>query len=136
MKTFTLLTILATLFILTSTRIMHEESQCGHKHFKEEPPIRIDVDEQPLFTKGEDTRLLATKTYPNIRIATDFSLLTDGTADFKSYVQYQLIPPVVDYFKAALTVKQPLTTPLKLPSGYKTICGYKTPQTLLNGGQY
>jgi len=57
--------------------------------------------------------------------------MTLGTASFKSYVQNDLMPPVIDYFQAALAVKQPLTSNLKISSS--SICDYATPTVLKNG---
>jgi len=132
MKTFALFTIITLLSTFTFAMV-HDHATCSHAHFKEEEPLRIDVDEQPLHSTTEDGRLLATASYPNIRITTDFSLLTQGTTAFKNYIQYQLMPVVVDYFEAALRVKQPLTTPLKLTSSYSSICGYNVPKALYSG---
>jgi len=133
MKTFALFTIITLLTTLTSAMVQHHDHhKCGHAHFNE-TAVRIEVDEQPLHTTSDDGRLLATTSYPNIRITTDFSLLTAGSTAFKNYVQNQLMPVVVDYFKAALKVKQPLTSALKLPASFKTICGYNVPKALSTG---
>jgi len=133
MKTIVLLLTLFTFITYTSGHVNDADpAECGHKHFDEKPEF-IPVEERPLLPTDEDGRILATQNYPNIRITTDFSLLTQGSAAFKSYVQYQLIPPVVSYFQAALKVKQPLTSPLKLTTAYQSICGFTTPKALHTG---
>lgn len=108
----------------------HEHISCGHQKFKHTPEI-IHIDEQPLQTQGR--YLATTTTYSNIRITVDYSNLLVGTTDFKAYVQTELIPAVVDYFQAALGVKQPLISPLKVSTSSKTICGYTTPKALFTG---
>jgi len=93
-------------------------------------PVLLDVNEAPLTNEG---RRLATQTYPGLRITADYSNVIQGTAEFKNYVQKELLPPVISYFNAALAVKQPLTTALKLATTTKTICGYTVPQNLYTG---
>ena len=80
------------------------------------------------FLKPEGRTLSA---YPNIRIGTDFELLTAGTDDWRNYIQYQLIPGVIDYLQAALKTKYPMTTPIT--STAKTLCGFTTPSVLATG---
>jgi len=70
--------------------------------------------------------------YPNIRIATDFQYLTAGTDAFKTYIQTELIPSIVDYYQAALKIKYPLTSPIT--STASSLCGFTTPDVLKNGG--
>jgi len=112
-----------------SNNALNDEPQCIHHRNTEEPTL-IDVDE--TFLHDDQGRLLASTTkYPNIRITADYTPLVDGTTEFKNYVKLQLLPPVIDYFKAAIAVKQPLTTPLKVTAS--TICGFKTPAALLKG---
>jgi len=69
--------------------------------------------------------------YPNLRIATDFQLLTAGTTAWKTYITKQLIPTVVSYLQAALRMKYPTTS--KIQSSSKTLCGFTTPTAIKNG---
>ncbi len=73
----------------------------------------------------------ANTTYPNIRIATDFQYLTLGTDAWKSYITTQLIPSVVSYLEAALTIKYPSTSAIK--STATSLCGFTTPDSLKTG---
>jgi hypothetical protein len=116
--------------LLISTHAHYEDGhRCAHNQFKDVPEL-LEVEEEFL---SNQTRFLATASYPNLRITADYSLLLNGTAEFKDYVKNDLVPPVLAYFQAALAVKQPLTSTLKLSSSYKTICGYTTPKVLLTG---
>ena len=105
------------------------EPKCAHNRLGDVPDL-LDVQEEFL---SNQTRVLATSSYPQIRMTADYSVLTGGDSDFKTYVQSKLMPAVLDYFKAALMIKQPLTSNLKLSTSYKTICSYTTPQALLTG---
>lgn len=116
-------------FTIISAHILEHGHTCGHKQFNHEPGL-VDVDEE--FLPGQD-RLLATgNSYPKIRMNVDYSNLVLGTTEFKNYVQNELMPVIIDYFQAALAIKQPLTTPLKIPST-TSLCGFKTPKALTAG---
>jgi len=106
---------------------VNDGPSCAHHLFKE-TPVLIDVEEAEL---PKEDRLLQTVTYPSIRIQTDYTRITDGTTEFKSYVQNDLLPPVIDYFQAALDIKKPLISAIKISS--TTICGYATPDALKTG---
>jgi len=105
---------------------VNDGPQCAHHLFNETAEL-LEV-EEAAFSKED--RLLQTS-YPQFRIQTDYTRLTEGTAEFKSYVQNDLLPPVIDYFEAALQIKKPLTTAIKFTSA--TICGYATPDALKTG---
>jgi len=103
-------------------------SKCG-QHLITEEPLLLHVEEDFLSNSG---RVLATTdAYPKLRITSDYSALVEGTTTFKNYVKTQLFPPVLDYFRAALAIKQPVTTPIKLSTS--TICGFNTPSALKTG---
>jgi len=106
---------------------VNEDPQCAHHLFKETPEF-LDVEEGIGATED---RLLQTVTYPQFRIQTDYTRLTEGTEEFQSYVEKDLLPPVIDYFEAALQIKKPLTGAIKVTS--TTICGYATPDALKTG---
>jgi len=117
-----------TLFIL-SVAGYNPGQGCKHNLFKDEPTL-IDVKEEML---SEKNRLLATATYPQIRMSTDYTNLLLGSTEFKDYVKTELMPAVVDYFQAALAIKQPLTSAVKVSTTTKTLCGYTTPSVLYTG---
>jgi len=119
--------ILALLVLAASAHI--DSPHCAHNRDNDIPQL-LDVQEEFLPAQS---RVLQTITYPNIRISTDYTYFVNGTTEFISYVKQRLLPPVVDYFEAALRLKQPLTAPIKLSSSMSTICGYKTPKALVTG---
>jgi len=89
------------------------------------------VEDYKIETPSSETRFL--KSYNNMRIAVDYQYVLngDGTDEFKTYVQKQLVPAVVDYLQGALKIKYPATTPIK--STAKTLCGFATPAAILAG---
>jgi len=103
---------------------------CAHNIVQDEEAL-LDVQEEFL---PEKSRLLATSvSYPNIRMAVDYSNMVEGTDEFKSYVQDELLPAVMDYYQASIAVKQPLATALRVSTTTQTICGYTTPKSLFTG---
>jgi hypothetical protein len=121
--------VIALLSISAYAHTRQDEAKCKHNHLNDVPGL-LDVEEEFL---SNQTRLLQTATYPGLRITADYSVLVNGTEEFKTYVKTKLLPPVLDYFRAALDVKQPLTSLLKLSTTFKTMCGYTTPQALWTG---
>jgi hypothetical protein len=119
--------LLSVLVLSVYGHTLDEDPQCAHGKFVEEPML-LDVDENFIV---DDGRNLLTTTYPGLRMTADYTRLTDGTQEFKDYVSMDLLPPVLDYFQAALDIKQPLTSALKISS--TTICGYTTPTALTKG---
>jgi len=86
-----------------------------------------DADEDFFFEGGEEDgvpRIFAT-TYPNLRIQAYYKSITTAPAVFKEYTQKSLGPAVIDSDQAALKVKYPITTKIKL-SYYSTICKITT----------
>jgi len=89
----------------------------------------MDVEEIiPSFDSNE--RVLAS--YPQVRMAANYDALNSAPAAYKTYMQKQLVPAVLDYFSAALKIKAPLKNKITVSS--KTICGLSTPSILRNGG--
>jgi len=125
-------TVQLTLFLMIlSAKAYNPHEGCSHyaKNIEIEDPPLIEVEEESL----PDKRLLSTQTYPKIRMTVNYDNLIEGSDEFKAYIRSELVPLIVDYFQAALAVKQPLTGKLKLASTTKTICGYTTPSALLTG---
>jgi len=89
------------------------------------------VEDYAIESPSSETRFL--KSYNNMRIAIDYQYVIngDGTDEFKTYIQKQLVPAVVDYLQGALKIKYPSTTPIK--STAKTLCGFTTPDAIVNG---
>jgi hypothetical protein len=104
----------------------NDEVKCAHNK-DNEVPLLLDVDEQ--IHPSLDRTL---QTSPKIRITTDYRYLS-GDATFVSYVKTQLLPPVIDYYQAALRIKQPLNSALTLPSSLSKICDLTVPSALKTG---
>jgi len=122
--------LIALLGISAHAHVQDGEHKCGHNKHNHVPEL-LYVEEEFL---SNSTRFLQTGTsYPSMRFTADYSVMVNGTAEFKNYVSTELLPPVLDYFRAALDIKQPLTSPLKISTGYKTMCGYATPPALWTG---
>jgi len=100
---------------------------------KYEEPLFLDVDED--LSPMTSSRKLASTQYPNLRITPMYHMMneTDTPIEFISYIKNELVPPVVSFFTAALRVKYPLTSPLKLSSTTKTMCGAPVPKELYSG---
>lgn len=97
---------------------------------KKTTPLLLSVNETL-----EHTKISAPTTYNKIRIAANYDNLNQGTLQFINYVKKELLPAVIDYFQAALRIRQPLTTSLKLPTSVTTACGLKVPKSLYDGVQ-
>jgi len=95
-------------------------------------PLKLSVNEAslPAALKSSSS---SSATYQKIRIQPDYDNLSQGTTQLKTYIKKELLPAVIDYFQAALGLRQPLTSNLKLPSTITTVCGLKTPKTLQDG---
>ena len=68
---------------------------------------------------------------PNIRIGTDFELITEVDDAWKTYITTQLIPAVTTYLEAALKIKYPSTSLIQ--STVSSLCGFTTPDALKTG---
>jgi len=95
------------------------------------------LQEIPLEFLDEDTpqetnRLLADN-YDNLRIEANYDNLVDSPADYASYIQNELVPPVLSWLQAALKVKSPVVTSIKLGTSTKSICGVAVPSGLYTG---
>jgi leishmanolysin len=105
------------------------EHKCTHDHQEMDEPEIIDVEED-FNPDGNDHNGRTLASYSNMRPYGYYGLLS-GSSSFKSYVQNDLIPPILDYVKGALKIKYPVTGSLKVSSG--SVCGRTTPSVLKNG---
>ena len=103
-----------------------EGINCTHDSINHQHEI-VEIDED-IPIEGEE-RLL--KSYPQLRMVANYEHLNSAPSAFKKYMQNELVPPVLDYFQAALKVKYPLTN--KIRSSSRTVCGVSTPSALKNG---
>lgn len=71
--------------------------------------------------------------YSNIRIYPYFGFLEEtASSEYAAYISNELVPPIVDYFQAALKVKYPVAGNLVVSSS--SICERSTPSILRSGG--
>jgi len=100
---------------------------CTHDHVEQNPEIIETEEFIPKLQEGG--RVLAD--YPNVRMTADYEALNSAPAAYKTYMETQLIPAVLDYYQAALKVKYPLTKKVTISSS--TVCGLPTPSILKKG---
>ena len=107
---------------------------CKHGELQHNPGL-LDIEEEDDSTLDGEGRRLTSTSYPQLRIYPYYNILAaSAPATYTSYIEYQLVPPIVSYFEAALKVKYSVSGALKVPSVQTTICGATTPSVLLNGG--
>ena len=99
---------------------------------KDYDPELVEVDEDLSALSQDGSRVLTT-TYPGIRIYPFYSGLADASEELQSYFQNDLVPPIVDYFNAAVQVKYPIATTLSFKSSVSTLCGLSVPSELYTG---
>ena len=100
---------------------------CTHDKLEHNHEI-MDVEEIiPSFDSNE--RVLAS--YPQVRMAANYDALNSAPAAYKTYMEKQLVPAVLDYFSAALKIKTPLKSKITLSAS--TVCGLPTPSILKTG---
>lgn len=119
----------ALLFLFTFTCISYafEEYECDHDNIEQDLRF-LEVEED--MNPAEDDRILAASKF---RIYPYYAFLkSTASAAYAAYFQNKLIPPAIDYFEAALKVKFPLTSNLKVGNSAK-ICERATPQILKTG---
>jgi len=107
-----------------------DEYQCGHDHT--EPEV-VDVEED--MSAFDEGRILQSSSYPSLRIYPHYDTLTaTASSSYISYVKNQLMPPILAYYSAALKIKAPLTSNLKLGSSVGSICSNSVPSILRTTG--
>jgi len=83
------------------------------------------------MTAAGQERVLAS--YQKFRIHANFDNMDSAPSDFANYVKNELVPPVVSFFQAALSVKYPVQGSLRISSNVGNLCGFNIPRDLLNG---
>jgi hypothetical protein len=137
MTSFKAFLLLAALLFM-STRSHYGDNDwatCGHDSEDHNPGF-LDVEEDTSSLR-EEGRVLQSSggDYPNIRIFPYYDFLTQSTpSDYAAYVRNELIPPVIDYYQAALKIKYPVVGNLKVGSSVNTICEHNTPSILKSPG--
>jgi len=128
----TLCSVLLLSLLLTSS-FAHDGHTCNHDDIQQNPDI-LDVEEDTSSIGTEHDRVLA-ESYPRLRIYPYFGFLHQSTPSaFASYIENELVPPVIAYFENAIRMKYPVTGKLKLGSSVNRICDRAPPSILKNGG--
>ena len=106
-------------FILINFSTTYSLTTNTQSHSQKSKSVFIDAEEDFSFLSNSQN-------YPNLRIHVDYTLLEEGP--MKDYIEYELMPPVIDYFQSALKIKRPLKTPITVPKTQEKICGKPTPE--------
>jgi len=123
--------LLLTLFISQAYTHGLDEYECNHDSVEHNPEF-IDVEEDTSAFNNQDGRVLASTSYSNIRIYPYYEYVKQtAPSSYASYMINDLVPPVIDFFQAALKIKAPLTSNLKITSS--SICERSTPSVLKTG---
>jgi hypothetical protein len=122
------LLLLLSLFFASSLAHYDEDDFCHHDKIEHDPGF-LDIDEDTSSMEGGEDRILASAS--PFRIYPYYGFLKSGSS-FTSYVQNQLIPPIISYFEHALKVRYPVNGKLVL-SGVSKICERTTPSVLKSG---
>jgi len=130
MASFKALLLSLTLLLLISQTLTHgDDYECKHDDIEQNPEL-LDIEEDT--NDFEEGRVLASA--PNIRIYVHYDKLkSSASASYASYIQNDLMPPIVSYYEAALRVKYPVSGNLKVGSSVSKICEISTPSVLKNG---
>jgi leishmanolysin len=112
---------------LTSFIYAHPDGySCNHDKLDFKPED-LDVDEGlSAFREG---RVLSD--YPNLRMIANYDSLASAPSVFATYIQEDLVPPVLSFLSAALKVKYPVNGLLISSSDYT--CDVPTPSDLQTG---
>jgi hypothetical protein len=109
----------------------HDEHSCRHDEIDQDADL-LDIEEDLSSIQDGTDRVLASTSYPNLRIYPYYDYL--GSSSFELYVKNELVPPLVSYFASALKVKFPVTGNLKLSSSVSKICDRSPPSILKSTG--
>jgi len=107
-----------------------DDIPCIHDQIQDEPEL-LDIEENTSSKEGGDRVLEGN---PNMRIYPYFDFLSSkASSSFAAYIRNDLVPPIIDYFQAALKVRYPVAGQLKLGSSVSKICERSTPSILKTG---
>jgi len=107
-----------------------EELKCTHDDIEHPEPEFADIEED-YNPEGNDHEGRTLASYSNLRTYGYYGLLNSAPSSYKSYMQRELIPPILDFYRAALKVKYPSTSAIRTSSS--RICGITTPSVLKSG---
>jgi hypothetical protein len=119
-----------TLLLLVSQTFTYDDHECDHDSIEQNPEL-LDIEEDTSIF-GDEGRVLAS--VPNMRLYFHYDeVKKSAPASYAAYIQNELMPPIRDYYNAALKVKSPVVGNLKLGSSVSKICEISTPSVLKNG---
>ena len=121
-------TILLAFALVSLPAFVHGHAGCNHDKLEHNHQIH-EIEEEIFPSHDASGRVLAS--YPQVRMAANYDALNSAPAAYKTYMEKQLVPAVLDYFSAALKIKTPLKSKITLSAS--TVCGLPTPSILKTG---
>jgi len=106
---------------------LNKVHKCTHDDQDIPEPELLEVDEG----LGDDQEGRTLANLPNLRTYGYYGELNSVSTTYANYISQDLIPPILDYFAAALKNRYPVSGNLKVSSS--SVCGYKTPSVLKTG---
>jgi len=132
-----ILHVLLLALVMTSVFAFHEDhgdgTKCTHDDHEHPEPEILDIDEEFQVTDEQTEGRNLAASYPKIRMYAYYGMLSTASESFRTYMQNELGPAALAYFKGALRVKYPVTGTLKLPASVKSVCNVPTPSILTTG---
>jgi leishmanolysin len=120
---------LLTLALFSISQIYVHGHKCDHGDIEQNPGL-LDIEEDT--SAFGDQRMLAPAS--NIRIYPYYDFVKEtATSSYAAYIQNELVPPIVDYFQAAIQVKSPVSGKIKVSTSVTKICERSTPAILKTG---
>jgi hypothetical protein len=124
MASFKKLLLSLTLLLLVSQAFTYDNHECNHDDIEQNPGL-LDIEEDTSGF-GDEGRVLAS--VPNMRMYFHYDeVKKSAPATYAAYIQNELMPPIRDYYNAALRVKSPVVGNLKLGTSVSKICEINTP---------
>jgi len=122
------LSVLFLIALITSPILTFDEGhKCTHDDV-DHPEPEITVVDEDFNPEGNDHSGRTLASYSRFRT---YGYYGAAGSTLKNYISSDLIPPVLDYFSAALRVKYPVSGKLKFSTS--SICGISTPSVLKSG---
>jgi hypothetical protein len=109
---------------------MMEHHKCTHDHQEMPEPELMDIEED-FNPEGNDHEGRTLASYSNLRTYGYYGGLSSASSTNRNYFQTKIFPPILDYFRAALKVKYPVSGKLKTSSS--SMCGMSTSSALRSG---
>jgi hypothetical protein len=124
-RSYAFLLIFALLSIKAYSFEDHDEIRCRHDEIEQNPEV-LDIEEDTSIFQGRNLASAA-----NMRMHAYSDPVSSTPSSYRSYVDNDLMPPIVSFFQGALKVRSPATSLIKTSSS--SICGITTPSALKSG---